>query len=136
MKPILFSILTLTACATTSSVGGPDHDVGPRSGVQLKLVPSIDAGRVFPAAIDPALPSADPFAHQIRMKFGDSMLAELDLCVAPSGVVTSAKLVETTGFPALDVAIERDAAAWRFEPMPGPDHVKNCERAQVTYVAP
>ena len=135
MKTVLISILSATACATTGHAG-MGNDIGVRSGVQLKLVPSHDASRVFPEAIDPTLPSADRFAHSIHMRFGEQLVAELDLCVATTGKVTSAKLVESTGLAELDAAIESDAAAWRFEPMPGPNSLKTCERAQVTYRAP
>ncbi|MDX2088589.1 MAG: hypothetical protein SFX73_12110 [Kofleriaceae bacterium] len=127
-------VLSLTACATGSI--GTDRDVAPRTGIHLQLAPAKDATRVFPSVIDPSLPSADRLAHHVRMRFGEAVEAELDLCVVPNGTVASAKLAAPTGYDALDAAIERDAASWKFEAMPGPASVQSCERARLTYRAP
>ncbi|MDX2086239.1 MAG: energy transducer TonB [Kofleriaceae bacterium] len=60
----------------------------------------------------------------------------MQLCVSPNGNVASAKILEPTGYAALDAAIEQDASSWKFDTMPGPDGVKSCERARLTYRAP
>lgn len=134
MKSVLLVLLSLTACATGSI--GTDREATTRTGLQFQLVPGHDAPRVFPSVIEPALPSADRLAHHVRARFGEVIEAELDLCVAPNGEVASAKLASSTGFEALDAAIERDASAWKFDAMPGPATVQSCERARLTYRAP
>jgi TonB family protein len=134
MKIVLLAVLSLTACATGSI--GIDREPTTRTGVRFQLVPGQDAPRVFPSVIEPALPSADRLAHHVRVRFGEVIEAELDVCVAPSGEVTTAKMATSTGDAALDAAIERDASAWKFDVMPGPAGVQSCERARLTYRAP
>ena len=133
MKSVLL-ILSLSACATSTM--GLDRESGHRTGVELQLAMPHDASRVFPAAIEPSLPGADRLAHQIRMRFGDVVATDLDLCVSPHGDVASATLPVSTGFGALDAALVRDASTWKFEAMPGPDGVKSCARARLVYRAP
>ncbi|HVK85223.1 MAG TPA: hypothetical protein VM513_13995 [Kofleriaceae bacterium] len=133
MKSVLV-ILSLSACATTTMA--VDRESTPRTGVNLQLSLPHAASRVFPSAIDPVLPGADRLAHQIRARFGDVVATDLDLCVSPHGDVASASLPVSTGFDALDAALVRDASAWTFEAMPGPDGVKSCARARLVYRTP
>lgn len=132
MKSILLSAIMFTACATTTTPT-LDRETHTRSHLHLDLVPHADAARVFPGAIDPRLPSADRVAHQIRATFGDTASIEVRLCVAPEGRVTSVEVVRGSSLPAFDQLVIADAMRWRFAALPGPDSVRTCEQATITY---
>ncbi|MBL0213926.1 MAG: TonB family protein [Myxococcales bacterium] len=124
--------LALGACATT---GASTLDREPHAGsrVQLDLVPHADATRVFPAAIDPRLPSADRMSHQILAELGDAASIEVKLCVVPDGSVSSVEVLSSSRLAAFDDSVMADAMHWRFAPQPGPATVRTCERATITY---
>ena len=131
----------LVAVITTSSVAGcatgrtivTDRDHAPHARVHLELTGSTDTAAVFPAAIDPALPSVDRIGREVRGTLGDAATAQIDLCVSPAGAVTKASLVRGSSFSDFDQALLRDVNAWRFTSLPGPSSVQTCERAKITY---
>jgi TonB family protein len=132
MKSVMLSAILFSACATT---GTPtmDRETHAGSRVQLDLVPHADAARVFPAAIDPRLPSADRLAHQIRAELGESASLEVKLCVAPEGKVSSVEVLRGSNLAAFDQSVIADAMSWQFAALPGPESVRTCERATITY---
>ena len=132
MKSVMLSAILFTACATT---GTPtmDRETHAGSRVQLDLVPHADATRVFPSAIDPRLPSADRVAHQIRAELGESASIEVKLCVAPEGKVSSVEVLRGSNLAVFDQSVIADAMSWQFATLPGPDSVRTCERATITY---
>jgi len=132
MKSVLSAVFLVSACATTATTPlEREAHAGPR--VQLELVPSAGAERVFPQAIDPRLPGADRLAPQIRAELGDTASIEVKLCVAPEGRVDSVEVTRGSSLAAFDHSVMADAMRWRFAPMPGPANVRTCERATITY---
>lgn len=130
MKSVLFLVL-VSACASTTGV--LDRDVAPRTGVQLSLVPASDAVQVIPEAIEPRLPRVDRMATQIRYEIGDTVTAELSLCVSPKGNVTDVALAASTGLSDLDTAILDDVRAWQFAELPGDASLRTCQRTTLAY---
>lgn len=132
MKSVMLSAILFTACATT---GTPtlDREAHAGSRVQLDLVPHADANRVFPEAIDPRLPSADRLSHRIRAELGDAASVEVRLCVAPEGRVSSVEVLRGSSLAAFDQSVIADAMSWQFAALPGPDSVRTCEQAKITY---
>ncbi len=130
MKSVLGLVL-ISACASTTGV--LDRDVAPRTGLQLTLVPANDAVQVIPAAIDPRLPRVDRMATQIRYEIGDTITAELSLCVSPDGNVTDVALAGSTGLSDLDTAIIDDVRAWQFAELPGASTLRTCQRTTLAY---
>ena len=124
-------VLMISACASTTSV--LDRDVGPRTGVQLSLVPARDAVQVIPDAIEPRLPRVDRMATKVRYELGDTITAELALCVNPAGTVTEVALTTSTGLSDLDAAILADAGAWQFAELPGDASLRTCQRTTLAY---
>jgi len=141
--PTLSSVLSFTllgglaACATTSTGAAMDPQ-GTRTGLHLDLsVRGEPATPVFPAPIEPTVPTVDRMAHSIQARFGaTTMSAQLDLCVAPDGHVTKISVARGSSYEAFDHALVRDAAQWQFEKLPGPATVESCRRATVAYHTP
>jgi TonB family protein len=125
------SALAMSGCASTAGV--LDRESAPRTGVQLSLVPAIDAVRIIPAAIDPQLPRVDHMARRIKFELGDRVSAELSLCVSPQGSVTDVAIARSSGMSDLDTAIVDDVRAWQFAEMPGPSSVRTCRQATLAY---
>jgi outer membrane biosynthesis protein TonB len=123
--------LSLAACATTGATT-LDRDAAPRAKVKLDLA-AAGADSAFPSAVDPQLPAVDRIARAVRLNLGGTATAELDLCVTPTGAVKHLRLVRGSSYTAFDQALLRDAAAWQFASLPGPDHVMSCSRATVAY---
>ena len=112
-----------------------DRDSAPSARVQLDLTTNAGAQPAFPTALDPALPSVDRISHNVRAALGDMATAEIDLCVAPSGSVTKVEIARSSNLEAFDEAVLRDARAWRFASLPGPDTLQSCRRATIAYRA-
>lgn len=134
----LFSVLSVSvlsvsmfACATTGSMTDPQSAASGTARLDLGIVDS-DAS-TFPAAIDPTLPSVDRIGYHVRAALGDTAKATVELCVSPAGKVTKVELLESSTFAAFDTALLRDAKAWQFARLPGPDTVQTCSRAMVSY---
>ena len=123
--------LSLAACATTGATT-LDRDAAPRAKVKLDLA-ATGADTVFRAALDPQLPSVDRIARAVRLNLGATASAELDLCITPAGGVKHLRLVRGSSYTAFDQALLRDAAAWQFASLPGPDTVMSCSRATIAY---
>ncbi len=135
MSKLLLIALALSACATTGTL--IPGETSARTGVKLDLTASTDeASAAFPDALDTRVRSVDRMAHAIKARYGaTTMLAKLDLCVAPDGHITKVALAEKSTYDAFDHALVRDAAAWQFASLPGPSNVESCRRATVEYVA-
>ena len=63
---------------------------------------------------DASLPSADRIDPYIKAKLGDVASADINLCIAPDGHVTSVAIVKSSTYTAFDNAIMRDVSDWRF----------------------
>ncbi|MBA3465327.1 MAG: TonB family protein [Deltaproteobacteria bacterium] len=133
MKSVLI-LVALGACATTgtSTLDREPHSTGSR--VHLDLAVHADAQRLFPAAIDPRLPSADRLAPQILAELGNRASIEVKLCVAPEGRVSSVEVLKSSTLTAFDQSVMADAMSWQFSALPGPANVRTCERATITYL--
>ena len=132
------SIISLVSISAAGCATAPLHlaadGAGSRARAQLDLSVAAEAGGAqFPAAIEPALPSVDRIAHQVRGALGEVARATLDLCVAPVGAVTKVALVHGSSFDRYDAALLRDAQGWRFGATPGPATVQSCGRVTVSY---
>ena len=133
-KPAGAVCLFLVGCAT-GGVGAnrePATHAAPR--FEMTAVAD-DPLRVFPAAKDPQLPTADRMRHEIRTELGEVASADVRLCVAPDGRVKKVEIVRGSSFAALDQAIVRDVADWQFSGMPGSsrDDLQSCEVATIHY---
>jgi TonB family protein len=124
--------LGLGACASSTAMFDREAPA-PRTGVQLSLIPSADATQVIPEALDPRLPRVDRMATQVRYELGESITAELSLCVNPDGNVTEVALARSTGMSALDTAIIDDVRGWQFAELPGTPTLRTCQRAALAY---
>jgi len=133
MKSVLLLSGLLAACATTSTPTTLEPEPHTGSRVQLDLAPHADATRVFPAAMDPRLPSADRLAPQILAELGDRASIEVRLCVAPEGRVSSVEVLKSSSLQVFDQSVMTDAMRWQFAAQPGPETVRTCERATITY---
>src|SRR5262245_58505879 len=91
------------ACATGSV--GVDREVTHRASPQLRLGVELTTEAVFPAAVNPRLPSADRIAPEVRARLGETASSALRLCVSPTGRVTDVALVESSGFDRFDAAV-------------------------------
>ena len=134
-KLIFIALITSSSIAGCATGAGfvTDSDSAPGTRVRLELAGSSDTTAVFPRAIDPSLPSVDRIGREVRGTLGDVARAQLELCVSSAGNVTTASLVEGSGFADFDAALLRDVGAWRFSTMAGPATLQTCERAKVSY---
>jgi TonB family protein len=123
----------LGGCAV-SSVSTP-RETTPVGHVQLDLAvrPTAEASRTFPALVAASLPTADRSARQIRHELGETASVEVRLCVAASGSVESIEIARSSSLSVFDAAVIADARSWRFAPTPGPESLRTCERATITY---
>lgn len=140
MKPVVrsssvlassFAAFAMSACASTTGV--LDRESAPHTGVQLSLVPAVDAVQVIPDAIDPRMPRVDHMARRIKFELGDNVTADLSLCVSPQGSVTDVAIARSSGLSDLDTAIIDDVRAWQFAELPGPTTLRTCQRATLAY---
>lgn len=134
MSKLAVLVISLSACATAAT--GLDRETAPRAKVQLDFSTEGRSDAVFPSAIEPALPSVDRMARQIRAELGEAAVASINLCVSPAGKVTNIEILESSSSAAFDQAVLRDAKAWQFETMPGPATLQTCERARIKYLTP
>jgi TonB family protein len=136
MRHIVIALLSLSACATSGALDHPsDPTTGRGSSVQLDFsARGEDAAQpVFPAAIDPRLPSADRVAPRIRQVLGENVTADVDLCVGGDGHVTSATVAKSSSNDAFDRSMLHDINEWQFEATPGAGAHKMCERFTISY---
>lgn len=133
------SLFWFTACATTGTTTMESREPAHRAKIELELAAPAPDRAPFPAALEPTMPSVDRIAYQLRYELGDTILASLDLCVAPDGRVTEVALVTPTRHAQLDAAILHDAREWQFASQPGSTataKVQTCERASLKYLMP
>jgi TonB family protein len=79
----------------------------------------------------PALPSADRIAPWIRDRVGLTAKAELQVCAARDGHVTSVKLVRGSGYDAFDRAVMTDIRDWQYSA----DSIPKCTLVRISYLA-
>lgn len=128
----LLSVLLVSACASTGSLGMDPQSAGPRARVSLQPVGDTDA-RVIPQAIDPQLRRADRLSHVVAARLGSEARVDVRLCVTPAGQVASAELARSSSVDVFDNAVLADVRDWRFEAQPGPETVSSCETTQILY---
>ena len=135
-KLVLALAVPLAACAA----GGfhVDVDGAPRA------KPRLDLGALATAATDNAawvnrtpldldMPNTGRLTNQIRAVLGANAVTEIKMCIRPSGKVASVELVGGSALPAFDQAVVRDALAWQFAAIPGPETVQSCELVTIAY---
>lgn len=127
----LVLLLTLGACAAGNLAR--DRDTAPRARAHLDLASAEPTLRITPSPIDPQMPTVDRLANRLRGEIGDATSTDLAVCVRPSGKVASVELVGGSAMPELDLAIVKDASAWQFTAMPGPETVQSCRTVTVAY---
>ena len=133
MRAILLAV-SLSACATTGALDHSADATGSTSRVQLDFsARAEDAKATFPAVMQPRLPSADRIAPRLATLGGDSLSADVRLCVRPDGKVANATLSQSSQVVAFDQAMMRDVAEWQFAAMPGPATLKTCEDFTISY---
>jgi len=125
--------LILGACAAGSVATPRDTTSGARVHLDLAVRPTAEASRTFPEVVAASLPSADRSARQIRHELGETASVEVQLCVAASGQVDSIAITRSSNLAAFDAAVIADARSWRFAATPGPEALRTCERATITY---
>jgi hypothetical protein len=131
MTKLVLLAIPLAACAA----GGVhvDLDSAPHAMPQLSLH-AIDATkRVTRVPIAPDMPNTERLANQIRHVFGSQAVTDIKLCIRPSGKTVSAELVGGSALPAFDQAVVRDALAWQFAAIPGPESLQSCQLVAITY---
>jgi hypothetical protein len=89
--------------------------------------------QITPSPIDPRMPSVDRLASRIRAELGTTASTDLHVCVRPSGKVASVTLVGGSAMPDFDLAMVKDASAWQFTSMPGPDTLQTCRTVTIAY---
>jgi TonB family protein len=117
-------LTTLLACSILTSIAAT------ASASETSLVSA------FPDVIDSQTPQVDRFVNMMRTRIADRISVEVELCVSPTGEVARVTVHRGSGYAALDAALARDLAAWRFEAMPGPTSVRMCTRTTLVYRAP
>jgi len=122
LATLLTVVTTAAACATSPLDGG---------GTTPTAAPRVPAAPILRTPIDPALPGVERLGRSVFTSPGELAIADLDLCVSPGGRVPSVVLARGTGYWAFDAAVVRDAKAWRFATLPGPETVETCRRVQV-----
>jgi TonB family protein len=101
------AILVLAALSSTASAAG------------LKLVEP------------PMTHHADRLAPWIRDRVGLTAKADLRVCAATDGHVTSVTLVHGSGYEAFDRAVMTDVREWRY----GADSIPRCTLVKISYLA-
>src|SRR5262245_26266980 len=131
MNKLVLLAIPLAACAA----GGfhVDVDSTPHAMPRLSLHAADPTTRLARVPIAPETPNTDRLANQIRHVLGSEAVTEIKLCVRPSGKTVSVELVGGSALPAFDQAVVRDALAWQFAAIPGPDSVQSCELVAITY---
>lgn len=95
----------------------------------IALASSADAG---PRLAEPAvLHHADRLMPQIRDRVGLTAKADVRVCAAADGHVTSVTLVHGSGYEAFDRAVLTDVRAWQF----ATDSIPRCTVAKISYLA-
>jgi len=124
-------LLSLGACAA----GGLaiDRESAPHAKARLDLSVTESSWEVTPSPVDPKLPSVDRLASRVRAALGSTASTDLQVCVRPSGKVASVTLVGGSAMPELDLAMVKDASAWQFTTMPGPDTLQTCRVVTIAY---
>ncbi|HEV7555756.1 MAG TPA: hypothetical protein VGO00_09895 [Kofleriaceae bacterium] len=124
-------LLSLGACAA----GGLaiDREAAPHAKARLDLSASEPSWQITPSPVDPKLPSVDRLASRVRAELGSTTNTDLHVCVRPSGKVASVTLVGGSAMPDLDLAMVKDASAWQFASMPGPDTLQTCRTVTIAY---
>ena len=79
----------------------------------------------------PELPSADRIAPWIRDRVGLTAKADLRVCAAADGHVTSVTLLRGSGYAAFDRAVMTDVRDWHY----AADPIPRCTLAKISYLA-
>ena len=79
----------------------------------------------------PSLPSADRIAPYIKQKLGSTASADVRLCIAADGHVTSVGIVKGSTYTPFDNAVMRDVSDWRF----AASDVDRCLKTTIAYHA-
>jgi TonB family protein len=79
----------------------------------------------------PELRSADRIAPWIRDRVGLTAKAELQVCAAADGHVTSVRLVRGSGYDAFDRAVMTDVRGWQY----AADSIPKCTLVKISYLA-
>jgi TonB family protein len=127
MKFLSAFCLLFAACAT----GGVARDPS-----AVRVVLDDETSKIFPAAKNPQLPSADRLSDTIRAGLGEVASADIRVCVRPDGRVQAVDLVRGSSLAAFDEAVLHDAADWQFSGMPGsstPIGLRTCRVATISY---
>jgi hypothetical protein len=124
-------LLSLGACAA----GGLaiDRDAAPHAKARLDLSVTEPSWQITPSPIDVKMPSVDRLASRVRAQLGTTASTDLHVCVRPSGKVASVTLVGGSAMPELDLAMVKDASAWQFTSLPGPDTLQTCRTVTIAY---
>lgn len=131
----LAGLLCLLLAACAAGAVGVDRETAPHAAPRIELIAPADTARVFPAAKDPRLPSADRIARRIRTELGEVASAEVRMCVAGDGRVQGVQIVRGSAFAAFDQALVHDVAEWQFSGMPGSNtaNLRSCEITVISY---
>jgi hypothetical protein len=128
--------MVLGACATGGASidrgSSPIESLGHASGAAS--VDSSLTGDRLAAASNLQLPTADLQFHRIWDEAGDTASADIRLCIAPDGHVTSVGLVRGSSSTTYNQALVNDAADWRFDNPTTPPSPMHCEVATVVYL--
>jgi TonB family protein len=82
-------------------------------------------------AEQPTLRSADRIAPWIRDRVGMTAKADLQVCAATDGHVTSVKIVRGSGYDAFDRAVMTDVRDWQYTA----DSIPRCTLVKISYLA-
>lgn len=124
MKTLLVALgaMTLAACAASTQPA-------PRAPATATIA--------FPARTSGGdeLPTVRRFNRAIELEHAGQVKAGIRVCVAPSGQVQSADLIESSGMSDYDQAVVDDAKSWTYEPYTAPTDTRVCQNVEVGYHA-
>jgi TonB family protein len=118
----------------------PVHRIGAAVTASSASEPAPDtviAPRTFPGRLSSAhLLHADLVAKSIRARHGDTLSAKIQVCVAPSGIVTRVSVLAGSGVPAFDKLVVDAAHGWAYQAYLAPPATRVCHITSLVYRAP
>lgn len=89
----------------------------------------------FPARLRSDLGRAHQIGSAVARR-GAALVAQVLVCVVPSGAVTDVKLMKGSGRRTFDTAVVDSATRWIYAPYPAPAGTRVCSAVSVVYRAP
>jgi TonB family protein len=132
--------VSFVAAAGVAQAGGELRFATPSPGVAPVTAPAVSAPaalRTFPRRLSGAhLRRADRLSYRIKAETGGVAATQVRLCVAPTGAVTDAQVVGSSGIGAFDKIVLDAAHTWSYQSYTAPTGTRVCNIVSVVYRAP